>query len=757
MLERPPGPETATDRQQAGAPEGNPPLRPEMGDDAPIDADAVVPAADVADDAATITMNGTMNGTLNGPGNDPEKGTEDGPENSGGTTEPPQGATSVLDQFNELREDVINVLAGAHQLAQSIGPLAEQVEPHIAIAHQQVRESRLNLVVVGAEGVGKSTLLNTIAGANLSPQEQMYPGTVAPVFLDWSEDKDMVFTVMIRGEDEAVRCRDADEFRSWMLQKENPDNHKQVVWGRVTVDHPILAKGLRLVDMPGVEGLSPTIAIEAQRFIQNHAHAVVAVVRDRGYGALARILENIGDDDLRLQSLVMNWSLDAWVGRDENEITDFIAEHKDLAAQLLQNECGSEVVDHEDIHVMHLPSVQAMRAGTEPKVSSTAHRNEAQRFLDDLWHYVQENGVDSVILDATGAADRAVSALTSVLSTRQKVLTSLIEDGAAAGQGLMSTFDTARSEALKAWSNVYRETVTDSIADQTWAPLKNSVDKLRDRLLEGIHDIRDRVAKITSKISNQDAEELRQHLERMAADVVRQVEDRQIELLDDVLQYFAGHANSSLDLVYKALPILRDTLEDELVITPDSLLQMHVGKISPNLMEHLFKAGTVGSASFFAGKVTAGGGVALLAPVLSLNPIGAVLIGAAAGGFLAGGLVETLIFSPNRSVKDALNKAQDQIQRIDTSDGSDLRDTWNDVVRTLATNVDQVLRNRLESIWRMIEDPGANQGALEADRGSVETAIAQARDLARRLDTIGIAASNQRLSQSDLAAPEPIL
>ena len=183
-------------------------------------------------------------------------------------------SSNVLDRFNELREEVIETLSAAHKLAQTVGPLAEQVEPHIAAAHRQVRESRLNLVIVGSEGVGKSTLINAIAGTELSPQEQMYPGTVAPVFLDWSSDTEHVFTVLQRGESEPVRCRDADEFRSYLLQKDNQDNHKQVVWGRVTVDHPILAKGLRLVDMPGVEGLSPVIAIEAQRFIQSFAHAV---------------------------------------------------------------------------------------------------------------------------------------------------------------------------------------------------------------------------------------------------------------------------------------------------------------------------------------------------------------------------------------------------------------------------------------------------------------------------------------------------
>ena len=649
-------------------------------------------------------------------------------------------SSNVLDRFNDLREEVIDTLSAAHKLAQTVGPLAEQVEPHIAAAHRQVRESRLNLVIVGSEGVGKSTLINAIAGTELSPQEQMYPGTVAPVFLDWSPDQEHVFTVLQRGESGPIRCRDADEFRAYLLQKDNQDNHKQVVWGRVTVDHPILAKGLRLVDMPGVEGLSPVIAVEAQRFIQSFAHAVVGVVRDRGYGALARILKNFNGDDLQLQGLLLNWSLDAWVGRDDVEMADFMAEQKQLAAQLLRQEDGPTLVAQDDIHVLHLPSLRAAREGGEPQVDTPVHTAEAEAFMSNLWRYVQSNGVDSVILDAAGSADRAISALMSVMTTRQKVLTSLIEDGAPAGHAFMATFDRARQEASEHWSKVYRETVTDSIAEQTWGPLKTSIDRLRDRLLDSIHDIRGRLAAMTTKLSEKDAETLRQHLERLAAELLRQVEDRQIELLDDVLQYFSGHANKALDTVYKRLPVLRDTLENEMVITPESLLQVQLGKMNPNMTENLFKAGSVGTASFLAGKVTAGGGVALLAPVLSLNPIGALLIGASIGGFLAGGLIEAVIFSPGRSVRDALDRVQEQIQKIDTSERSPMRDAWADVVRTVATNVDEVLRSRFDGICRLIEDPGANQGVLIADKNSVDAAIAEAGELARRLDGIGIMA-----------------
>ncbi len=83
---------------------------------------------------------------------------------------------------------------------------------------------------------------------------------------------------------------------------------------------------------------------------------------------------------------------------------------------------------------------------------------------------------------------------------------------------------------------------------------------------------------------------------------------------------------------------------------------------------------------------------------------------------------------------------QVQIQKIETSERSSMRDDWSEVVRTIATNVDEVLRNRFDGIYRLIEDPGANHGVLVADKNSVDAAIAEASELARRLDGIGIMA-----------------
>ena len=86
--------------------------------------------------------------------------------------------------------------------------------------------SRLNLVVIGAEGHGKSTLIHAILGDELSPREKNEPGTVAPVYIEGANVAQSEFLVEVLGPDGpvAVRCRDREEFFSYIRQAANPEN-----------------------------------------------------------------------------------------------------------------------------------------------------------------------------------------------------------------------------------------------------------------------------------------------------------------------------------------------------------------------------------------------------------------------------------------------------------------------------------------------------------------------------------------------------
>src|SRR5262249_21076035 len=156
------------------------------------------------------------------------------------------------------------------QAGAALGPNQAQVTPLFSAARRAVDLSRLNLTVIGAEGVGKSTLINAIAGADLTPRERDHPGTVAPTYAEAGPPGPPQFLVTLRGDDgrESVhRCADLQEFRGYLLQHENRDNARGVVRGAVRYDHPVLRRGLRLVDMPCVHASSPLVNQEARRFL----------------------------------------------------------------------------------------------------------------------------------------------------------------------------------------------------------------------------------------------------------------------------------------------------------------------------------------------------------------------------------------------------------------------------------------------------------------------------------------------------------
>ena len=63
-------------------------------------------------------------------------------------------------------------------------------------------------------------------------------------------------------------CDSLEAFKRFVLQKDNPSNKKKVVEGLVRFNHAILKQGLRIVDLPGVEGVSDAVSVATRKFIR---------------------------------------------------------------------------------------------------------------------------------------------------------------------------------------------------------------------------------------------------------------------------------------------------------------------------------------------------------------------------------------------------------------------------------------------------------------------------------------------------------
>jgi dynamin family protein len=649
------------------------------------------------------------------------------------TTQP----SAVLDQFNHLRRQILEVLDEARELGTSLGPMQARIAPVFATARQAVDLSRLNLMVIGAEGHGKSTLINSIMGEDLTPREQQHPGTVAPVFLEWSPSRQPVFSVTIDGRAEPVICRDAGEFSRYLLQKSNPGNEEKVLQGTISYDHPALAKGLRLVDMPGVEGVSPTIAVEAQRFIKKSAHAVLAVVRDRGYGALARTLSDISGDELRVQAVVSNWSLDVWLGKPDEALGEFVRDQKRAVVTYLRQEGADARLTADHVFVLHLPSFSAAQSGGTPMVQSAVHDQESEAFVTTVWDYVRGHGLDEVILDGTEKAERALLELEGLLDIRRSVLQALIEGGEGTGAELADQFERAADSAANAWQEVFNDQVIDAMAEQQWGPVKADLDVFRDRMLETIHDIQAQVNAREGRIRRAEAATIRAELQRrMAAELARS-EETQGRILQEVAEYYCGHANAVLERLFEDVPVIRETV-GMVPLTTQGLLDFELSSMEPGLKDKLLKAGAVSMASLISGSLAGGGGAfAWLAAATALGPVSAAIVGGIGGGLLVWGLVNLLRDEHRPAVLKGLEQCKAEVQALDTSRSGKLRGAWSEAVATVARGVDAYLAARIGNIRQMITDPGGSRDQVDEQRQEIETAIEAVHGLMARLTAIG--------------------
>ena len=117
---------------------------------------------------------------------------------------------------------------------------------------ERVRERRFQLAVLGQFKRGKSTLLNALLGEEILPTSVL-PLTAIPTYIAWGEKRKA--TVYFEDGRAPEECA-SEELRAFLAryvtEKENPENRRGVA--RVEVAHPasILARGVVLIDTPGI-------------------------------------------------------------------------------------------------------------------------------------------------------------------------------------------------------------------------------------------------------------------------------------------------------------------------------------------------------------------------------------------------------------------------------------------------------------------------------------------------------------------------
>lgn len=292
---------------------------------------------------------------------------------------------------------VASMLEEAHPL---FCPSLPGIAGKLSDARAALLESAVVLCLIGAEGAGKSSFLNSILGIEAVPTESGRAGTVAPTLVHWHNSETPDYRIVLAGSDEPIPCQDREQFRRFMLQRKgyNPENEKGVAGGIVGLQHNLLADGLRLVDMPGVGGLSSTVHKETLEALRE-AHSVLVVVRDRdGYADSLPLLAHLVAQGVKIQALVNNITTKAWLGGDGLRII----EESRQSVRMNLADWGVQL-DESMIFVLHLPSIQGLRLGPKPWVLDPAHKAEVDRFRLWLSRYIDSARSGRFICEAANA------------------------------------------------------------------------------------------------------------------------------------------------------------------------------------------------------------------------------------------------------------------------------------------------------------------------------------------------------------------
>jgi hypothetical protein len=662
----------------------------------------------------------------------------------------------VLDRFHQLRAEVIAVIGDGERLANKMAAVSESARAEFQFARRMVSEERLSVVILGAEGAGKSTLIRGILHQELSPIEGNQPGTVAPVYVRYGGGPEPVFTVEFLDGRPPEKCGREKCF-GYVRQRMNRDNEKRVARVIVEVNNPLLEHGLELVDMPGTGGVSDQIRIEAQSFIRKKAATVVGVADKRAYAPLVEIARDMiaRDNKASFCAIVSNRPSDWFESEPDDEgrrrpLTDEEVEREIKAARAAG--AADIVTALERAGLEDKPAADDLFVfsanllfGRKGPIATPAHLNEMDRFLDRIASYVQENGLGIAVQRAARQTETALGRLSSHIEIRGNILSRLL----AGDKGLLRIFKEDTAAALAHWSrHQHNEAHIKARAEAAWREFETLLTAHRaeivreiDRLIAEIRGLSNLVP--ASTIRDKVAALRNANFEQVARD-----NSTLQSIMDRVAAELTASANGVLTKALAQLPMFEKHGDVAIELTPNDILRQAIGEIDGGGGRVLVQGvGAAGGAAAGAG-LGAKGAALLMVPEPITMSIGAVLCGAAA--FTALG------FTLNRVLGDAREVAVRELEKMSAAliDGS--AEEFETIRRYIATAVgqigvlvDEALASRLEQLEVLMQDPGGERTRIEEDIRQLGDNQRRVTELEHRL----LAVRNQALRLAEQKTP----
>lgn len=647
----------------------------------------------------------------------------------------------VLKRFQELRSQVIVALQDGKGLASGLPAISEAVATDFEAADRLISNMSLSLMVVGAEGVGKSTLIRGLLGEELSPIEADQAGTVAPVYFQFGPQQQPTFEIVYSSPAKPPFQCDKETFLDHIRQRTNENNQKGVAYGIVEIDKEILRNGLLLVDMPGTGGISDQVRREAQQFLESNTSAVIGIAANRSYGPLIDLAQVLLSKENRVgfQAILSNRFADYFVESpatlkplESTAVADKIIGSREEGFERIQ-ECLTaanldSALKSDQLYVFSAE----LLFHREGPLATDAHLNEIDRFLADLARYIRQNSLGRMVQNAARRAERALSdKLKPYVDLRHE----LVEQLLAGDQRPAIQFRNDANRALKdIWQTKFAtEAVVDDTQEDVWTQFDSLIVEQNAMITKDIEDLIGRITQagqddLSAELSNQVA------ILRAENEIrVQRTNQRLSQLLEETVAKFVGGANDTITSALGALPVRMAQISDAIRVTPDDVVQQNLLRSMDDANGRLFLKATGGAAGGVAGAGIASHGAYLALvpdPTLVTQTIG-LIIGGVSLWVAVGYSLRRFFGSDKDMIVAQLRDIQRKTANAHQSRTQTLKPLIGDAVVQIVEMTEQRLRAQLKSIDATLsESDGAD---LSHEKKQLDATLAEIDNLSARI------------------------